>query len=176
MSFIPRKPHPLGFQMKTLCDSRAGVFINAEFVEGREVDSQRLFFFDYGATTACTLRLCHRWRGSLRTVIGDAWFGSCKTVEELKEIGLHSIMSLKTAHKGYPKKHILSKIPERGDVYAMESKVRLGREGEGKEISVYAVGHRDKKPMLLVATAGLLVDGPSRVRHRYKYQGGEIVH
>ena len=39
LSYIPRKPHPLGFQMKTLCDARAGCYINAEFVEGREVDS-----------------------------------------------------------------------------------------------------------------------------------------
>lgn len=58
----------------------------------------------------------------------------------------------------------------------METKVNLGLEGEGMEITVYGAGHRDKKPMLLVATAGLLVDGPQRVRHRYKYMNGEIVH
>lgn len=162
--------------MKTVCDSRAGVFLNAEFVEGKQVDSQKEYLMEFGSTTATTIRLCRPWRGSKKTVIGDAWFGSKKTAEELAEFGLRSVLSVKNAHKGYPKAEILSKIPNRGDVYTMQSKINLGYEGEGREVRLLAMGHRDKKPMLVVGTAGLLVDGPPRVRNRYKYQDGEVVH
>lgn len=58
----------------------------------------------------------------------------------------------------------------------MQSTVNLGYEGEGKELQVYACGHRDKKPMLLVASCGLLLPGPKRTRHRYKYNRGQLVH
>jgi len=35
------------------------------------------------ATTACTLRLTRHWQSTSRIVVGDAWFGSVRTVEEL---------------------------------------------------------------------------------------------
>jgi hypothetical protein len=57
----------------------------------------------------------------------------------------------------------------------MVSKVNLGYDGEGKEIEVYAAGHRDKKPMLVVSTCGMLLPGPKRTRHRYKYSGGQLI-
>jgi hypothetical protein len=136
------------------------VYINADLVEGADVDATKEFYSEFGATTGTTLRLVKPWRGSRRVIIGDAWFGSKKTCEELAEFGFRGILSLKTAHRGYPKKYMLSKIPNRGDVYAMETKVNLGYEGEGEELSIYAAGHRDKRPMLLVSTCGLLVDGP----------------
>jgi hypothetical protein len=105
-------------------------------------------------------------------VIGDAWFGSVKTCEEMMENGLEGIFSLKTAHRGYPKKLMLESIPQRGDTHFRQTTVKLGWEGEGAERHILAAAHRDRKPMLLVGTVGMLENGPSRVRHRYKYQGG----
>jgi hypothetical protein len=36
-------------------------------------------------------------------IIGDSWFGSKKTVEELAEWDLYGIFSVKNAHRGFPK-------------------------------------------------------------------------
>jgi hypothetical protein len=132
LSFIPRKPHPLGFQMKTVCDSKAGLFLNAEFAEGRDIDARKKYYAEFGATTGTMLRLCERWSGSGRVIIGDSWFGSVKTAEELAEFDLKCILSVKTAHRGFPKSTLLAAIPNRGDVKAFTLNSQLGYEGEGK--------------------------------------------
>ena len=38
LSYLPRKPTPLGFQLKTTCDSRSKVMLAMELVEGEEID------------------------------------------------------------------------------------------------------------------------------------------
>lgn len=93
-------------------------------------------------------------------------------MEELREKGLYGIFSVKTAHKGYPKKKLLETTLARGSADFMTTTVDLGYEGEGPELTILAGCHRDKKPMCVVATCGLLDEGPTRTRHRYKYQGG----
>ena len=57
MIWIPRKPTPLGFMLKTCVDARSGVCLSAEIVEGAEVDSTKPHVEEWGKTTACTLRL-----------------------------------------------------------------------------------------------------------------------
>ena len=64
LSYIPRKPHPLGIQLKTICDGVSGVFLGFDPVEGAEQDAKKEFFSDFGSTTATTLRLAKRWFGS----------------------------------------------------------------------------------------------------------------
>jgi hypothetical protein len=39
LMFIPRKPTPLGFMLKTIVDTESGILINAEIVEGAEADA-----------------------------------------------------------------------------------------------------------------------------------------
>lgn len=34
LMFIPRKPTPLGFMLKTIVDTATGILLNAEIVEG----------------------------------------------------------------------------------------------------------------------------------------------
>ena len=55
-------------------------------------------------TTACTLRITKSWWGFGRIVVGDAWFGSVRTVEELRDKGLYAIMSVKTAQRASPRR------------------------------------------------------------------------
>ena len=64
VSYIPRKAHLLGIQLKTICDGVSGVFLGIDPVEGAEVDSKKEHFSTLGATTSCTLRLAKRWFGS----------------------------------------------------------------------------------------------------------------
>ena len=40
ISYIPSKPHPLGIQVKTICDTRSGIWLDMEPVEGKEADSR----------------------------------------------------------------------------------------------------------------------------------------
>lgn len=61
LMFIPRKPTPLGFMLKTIVDTATGVLLNAEIVEGAEVDANKEYNEQYGKSTGCTLRLCKPW-------------------------------------------------------------------------------------------------------------------
>ena len=38
ITFLPRKPTPLGFMMKTLCCAESGVLVSAELCEGARID------------------------------------------------------------------------------------------------------------------------------------------
>lgn len=162
ISFLPRKPHALGFQMKTACDGPARFMLNIDLVEGAETDRRKRFMAETGnkQSTATTLRLVEPWRGSGKVIVGDSWFGSLRTAEELAEWGLYSCLCVKQGTSGYPKAEMREALRERGDTKFMYTKVRLGYEGEGDEILVYAGGHMDKAPLTLVGTVGMSLPGP----------------
>ncbi len=178
LSWIPRKPHPLGFQLKTVVDAVSLVLLNIDIVEGREADRLKEFMEETGhkQTTATTLRLVKPFFGSKRVVIGDSWFGSLRTAEELAERGLHSILCVKTGHAGYPMEDMRARLSRRGDSHFMQIGVKLGYYREGDEVKFLAGGHMDKKPLTLVGDVGMTLPGPPKRRHRYRYQGGNIVH
>ena len=50
--------------------------LNIELVEGAVLDSAKQYRDQVGATVATTLRLCLPYKGSGRTLVADAWFGS----------------------------------------------------------------------------------------------------
>jgi hypothetical protein len=69
------------------------------------------FHREFGATTACTVRLCdalnlselHEVPPLARCVFADSWFASVKTVMALRgELGLHFTGPVKTATSNYP--------------------------------------------------------------------------
>ena len=62
------------------------------------------------------MRLLEPWFFTLRIVVADSWFGGVRTAEELKERLLFCVMSVKTAHKGYPKAQMKELLKKRGDV------------------------------------------------------------
>ncbi len=68
--YLPRKPTPLGVMFKTVCDVDTGMIISMELVEGATVDSHKEFREEWGATTACTLRLVKEWFETGRVVVG----------------------------------------------------------------------------------------------------------
>lgn len=41
LTYIPRKPTPLGIMLKTICDTSSGIMVGAEFVESAEAMSSR---------------------------------------------------------------------------------------------------------------------------------------
>lgn len=115
LMFIPRKPTPLGFMLKTIVDTMTCILLNAEIVEGADEDAGKEFNEEWGKSTGCTLRLCKPWHGKARVVIGDSWFGSYKTGVALLKHGTFFVGNVKTAHKHFPKAHLKGVVKKRGD-------------------------------------------------------------
>lgn len=103
LTLIPRKPTPLGLMLKSVCCGETGVMVNAELVEEKEAMHQKEFYAEWGHTAATTMRLVRPYFGQKKIVVADSWFGSAKCAYALRLHGLHSIMNVKTAHKGFPK-------------------------------------------------------------------------
>ena len=77
ISYIFRKPKPLGTEFKCIVDADTGVLLRLEVQEGKEQMEKQAHFGELGATAACVKRLSEGCPpGS--TVVGDSWFGSTK--------------------------------------------------------------------------------------------------
>ena len=78
-SWVPRKPEPLGVEMKTTGCALSGVMLRMEICEGKEPMKTKEYSAEWGATTACTLRLFKPWFGTGRVAAADSWFAGVKT-------------------------------------------------------------------------------------------------
>jgi hypothetical protein len=77
ISFIKRKPKPLGTEFKTICETETGVMKFMEVQEGKEAMRVKKHSQEYGVTSGCTIRLA-RACSPRATILGDSWFGSVK--------------------------------------------------------------------------------------------------
>ncbi|NBX97284.1 hypothetical protein EBQ81_00260, partial [bacterium] len=171
LTYIPRKPSPLGIMVKVTCCGSSGVLLHAELVEGAVVDHNKEWYSEYKATTACTLRLTKQWHGTGRVVVGDAWFGSVRTVEELRNRGLYAVMCVKQGCSGYPRAELRASLRRRGDQRFYEKDIWLAQ----GPVPMWAGGHQDKQPLLLCATTGTSLPGEKKVRYRSRLENGNIV-
>jgi hypothetical protein len=64
-------------------------------------------------------------------------------------MGIYSI--IKEGNKDFPKNTIPNDMKEIGDIANYRNKFNLGLSGDGKEWTLNARGHIDKKPLLLNA-------------------------
>ena len=78
---IPRKPRPVGVELKNLCDSKTMINLVLEKQEAKENMETKDFYQQLGATTSCVLRLTKPYWATGRTIAGDSWFGSVKSVK-----------------------------------------------------------------------------------------------
>lgn len=97
------KPRLIGNEIKNLSDAASNIVLNMELYEGKDIMAAKEYADGLGATAATSVRLPEPYHGSGRIIIADSWFGSVKTVGELRNRGLYSIMIVKTAHKQYPR-------------------------------------------------------------------------
>ena len=89
LSFVPRKPVPLGCELKCVADGTSGVMMYLELQEGKTRMMRLRFADEYPATVATTLRMVAAMglgeknlpaNDKLRrVVIGDSWFASRAT-------------------------------------------------------------------------------------------------
>ena len=116
ISFILRKPEPLGTELKTVASTTCnGPIIHAEVQEGKMGMTHKPFFNTYGATTSCVLRLAQATKDSgqkhdpiVRNLFyGDSWFASLKTARALsEELDAEFVGPVKNSHRGFPKKYL----------------------------------------------------------------------
>ena len=87
---IKPKPRPIENEIKDLSDAKTNIVIRMEMYEEKEEKK-------FGATCATSLRLTKAIHGTGRDLITDSWFGSVKTAVTLHNVGVHSIMVVRTA-------------------------------------------------------------------------------
>ena len=84
ISFILRKPKPLGTEFKTMCDADTGVMMWVEVQEGRTAMRQKTYSRELGTTCATVVRAMES--SAIQpgtTLLGDSWFASVKVISEL---------------------------------------------------------------------------------------------
>ncbi len=88
-----------------------GICINIEIQKGKLAMARKKWAKDYGATTACTLRLIDQLNiyeiGEVspprRCVFADSWFAIVATVMALRErLGLYFTGPVQNAHANFP--------------------------------------------------------------------------
>ena len=77
ISFIKRKPRPLGSEFKTVCDTETGAMVFMEIQKGAKAMKEATHAHRLGVTAACTRRLAEQCEPGA-CVMGDSWFGSVK--------------------------------------------------------------------------------------------------
>ena len=157
-SWVPRKPEPLGVEMKTLGDALSGVMLRMEICEGAEPMKQKEFSADWGATTACTLRLGKPWFGSQRVLAADSWFSGVKTTRALLDKGLHHIGDVKTNSSLFSKDKLVENTPEGNGAWATcTAKLKLD---SNKEVPIFSVSHRRGESIhTFISTCGTTLKG-----------------
>jgi hypothetical protein len=80
ISYIQRKPRPLGTEMKCVADAVTGMMVHLEIQEGRDAMRKARLSAEQGVTAACTVRLADAVGDNAvsRTYVADSWFGSVK--------------------------------------------------------------------------------------------------
>ena len=173
LSYIKRKPKPLGTELKSVCEGTMGICINIEIQKGKIAMARKKWAKDYGAVTACTLRLLDQLDISeigevsppRRCVFADSWFASVATVMALRErLGLEFTGPVKTAHANFPLdslRYTISK-KERGDfvVYKCLEHTHL-----------WAIAWHDHHFKCYITTHGVTTPGKPAPKRRQDKEG-----
>jgi len=157
LSFIARKPEPLGTEFKNLVDGVTGAMLWLEIQEGKERMKKKQFQ-NMGSTAACVMRgvaACGSTFMNLpiieteerihepRLFFGDSWFGSVKAAVEVGKTGHHACFMVKTGHTKSPKKFLENKMKDYpgGTWITMRATV--------DEVDLVSIGYKYNKKKLL---------------------------
>ncbi|MGH7955347.1 MAG: hypothetical protein ACREOZ_05245, partial [Gloeomargaritales cyanobacterium] len=109
ISFVARKPEPLGTEFKAVCCPKTKVMLALEIQRGKAGMKDQAYVREFGATAACTLRLADTvflGDGYKEGVKGDAWSGSVKGAPELGKQGKLAVLQIKMGFGLFPKKFV----------------------------------------------------------------------
>lgn len=170
-----RKPIPLGFCIRTLCDEPSGILLNGDFVEGTAGDLKKEFSDEYKPHTAVTLRVTKPYHHKNKILVGDAYFGSLSTAMALAMYGTFCVMNVKLASSGFPKQALKSAVNERGKV-AHKKLAFPGPDAPTNMPYIFGSAHCDIQPMVLIHTCGTSTPGKPRTRQWRGMVDGKILH
>ena len=98
LTFVKRKPEPLGTEFKCVADAETGIMLFLEVQRGKEGMKGSKYFSEHGATMSCTVRLLEgssysgqfekervtaKNVGRKEIIVGDSWFSSVQVAEEI---------------------------------------------------------------------------------------------
>ena len=114
LTWLLRKPEPLGTEFKTVCCAITGLMTVMETQRGRDGMKDIKYNREYGATAGCTMRLAEKSSQELYStkdiVVGDAWFGSVTAAANLAAEGKDCCLQVKTNTGFFPKKFIMDAL------------------------------------------------------------------
>lgn len=145
---VPRKPHPIGQEFKSVADYHTNCIIRLDTVSDpcvKEFDNEE----GMRTLTATVKRLTKPWFGSGRTVIADSWFGSPQMTIMLSELGLYSIMQVTKRRfwpRGMPSVDVTSQLENHYGSHYTTAKFNA----DGSKLFVCA--YRDQKVKALVSS------------------------
>ncbi|CAG8586319.1 9657_t:CDS:2, partial [Scutellospora calospora] len=145
---IPRKPHPVGQEWKTVADGSTNIIIQVEPCEDKEIEKKKQFVLEYGNTTAYVLHLVRPWFSSGRTIVGDSWFGSPKLCIVLMQNGLYGIFHIKKK-RGWPLNYPCDMVQKLGSAYGSY----FSKVATINNIYLIAASLKDRKPQCIIASA-----------------------
>jgi hypothetical protein len=111
LSFIARKPEPLGTEFKSCACPMLKIMTHLEICRGKNEKRIPRYKNEMGATAACTCRIAEsvcqtHYDGTREIIMGDSWFGSVKTATEISKRGKDGIFQVKIAKRLFPKEKL----------------------------------------------------------------------
>lgn len=160
-SWVPRKPEPMGCELKSLACAMSGLLLFAEIAEGEQRHARHKWHAEYGHTTSTTLRCTELYHGTQRVVYGDSWFAGVKTAEAMLKHGLYFLGDVKTNTKRYPTEELKKDTGEERGAWAVyASALQI----DDKMHPVYATSHRRGESVhCFVHTCDVTLPGDSHV-------------
>lgn len=148
LDWVPRKPEPLGKELKTMCCGCTGAFINIEMQEGKTHHERMEWYAEWGHTTAQCLRLAKPWlyANKERVFAADSWFMGVRTAEALWTLSsgkIYALGDVKTNSSGFDKKGFIDAVPPGDGEWSTFSTSLKGLDHPTiKEMDLYACAHR----------------------------------
>jgi hypothetical protein len=178
LSFILRKPKPLGTEFKNMVCGATRMMLALEIQEGKFPMREKEHCQRLGATAACTTRLMEMVAGCGQSKteakskpdkgLGDSWFGSVTATVEAAKNGQELIGGVKTNFSKSPKKEMeeLMKDCPSGAYYVAVCDVPDEDNDDIKIIFVsYKYNARKVLHFVMTDGAGSTVPDPNRAYH-----------
>lgn len=150
LSFIARKPEPLGTEFKNSACPVLGVIRHLEIQRGKEGMRHQDHNATLGATTGCTIRLLERSipedeRTERFCIQGDSWFGSIATCSNVAKRNHEGVFQIKQYKTLFPMEFIAESLKDApGGVH-----ISLSGRHAATGANLIAVGYRYSRKTIL---------------------------
>ena len=143
LSFIARKPEPLGTEFKSCACPMLKIMTHLEICRGKNEKRTPKYKDEMGATAACTCRMAESvcqtdYDGIREIIMGDSWFGSVKTASEMSKRGKEGIFQVKIAKRLFPKEKLEELLKDK----AGGSQVVMKGKHPATGVNLIAVGYK----------------------------------